>query len=341
MHMPDVPKSGRSGDVVFFMNRNRQRERAYVVPTNVRNAATGRVRGPFGALSTAYSALLTGEQRQAWIAAGAKVLSRRRLNQCGPLTGQQHFVGINSSRACIGREMLFWPPAPVAFGPSPVEALSARYVDGRLRIELKLFGPVAEDIMVFAQAPCSPGWKKWRHGTCLGLLPAPENGISDITEMCLVAFGEPEPGRKLFIRTRQQRNGWEGQATDFSELVPVNPLATQNRTADPPIAFLLPEPCRAQVAVSVAHRLPTRRSPCQRLMQSPCTRGRYHTSTVALPLQYRSARGDPRSLRYAYAAAAASPPAQTPPSPPLPRAVARRLALPPPAERKSSGRAVT
>ena len=80
MPMLDVPKSGRSGDVVFFMVRNRQRERAYVVPTNVRNAATGRVRGPFGSLSTAYSALLTAEQRQAWVAAGAKVLSRRRLN---------------------------------------------------------------------------------------------------------------------------------------------------------------------------------------------------------------------------------------------------------------------
>jgi len=35
MHMLDSPKSGRSGDVVFFMIRNRQRERTYVVPKNV------------------------------------------------------------------------------------------------------------------------------------------------------------------------------------------------------------------------------------------------------------------------------------------------------------------
>jgi hypothetical protein len=72
--------------------------------------------------------------------------------------------------------------------------------------------------MVFAQAPCSPGWKKWRHGTCLGLLSAPEDGISDITEMYLETFGEPEPGPKVFIRTRQQRNGWEDDGVPYGPL---------------------------------------------------------------------------------------------------------------------------
>jgi hypothetical protein len=167
---------------------DRQRERAYVIPKTVRNAATKRTRTAFGALSKAYSTLLTREQQKAWNAAAAKVLSRPRLGQCGPLSGQEHFVGINSSRARIDRDWLPWPPASVVFGQNPVEALSLRYVAGRLRVELSLSGPVAEDIMVFAQAPCSPGWKRWRHGTCLGLLPVPQNGVSDITEMYLEAF---------------------------------------------------------------------------------------------------------------------------------------------------------
>ena len=123
----------------------------------MRNAATGRMRSAFGALLNAFSALLTDEQQEAWNLAAAKVLSRPRLAQCGPLTGQQLFVGINSARIRIGREWLLWPPAPVAIGPNPVEGLSLRYVDGRLRVELRLSGPVAQDIMVFAQAPCSPG----------------------------------------------------------------------------------------------------------------------------------------------------------------------------------------
>jgi hypothetical protein len=77
----------------------------------------------------------------------------------------------------------------------------------RLRGELSLSGPVAEDIMMFTQALCRPGRKKWHRGACLGVLPAPRNGISDITEMYLEAFGEPEAGREVFIRTRQHIDG--------------------------------------------------------------------------------------------------------------------------------------
>jgi len=100
-HILDCPKSGRSGDVVFLMIRNRQRERAYVIPKTVRNAATKRARTAFGALSKAYSTLLTAEQQQAWNVAAAKVLSRPRLGQRGPLTGQEHFVGGSMARRLV------------------------------------------------------------------------------------------------------------------------------------------------------------------------------------------------------------------------------------------------
>jgi len=259
-----------------------------------------RARTVFGALSTAFSTLLTGEQRAAWNLA-AKVLSRPRLGQCSPLTGQEHFVGINSSRACIDRDWLPWPLAPVVFGPNPVEALSLRYVDGRLRLELKLSRPVFEDIMVLAQAPCSPSRKKWRHGTCLGLLPAPQNGISEITEMYLEAFGEPEPGGKVSVRTRQQRNGWEYRDKDVSELVPVNRLAAHSTTSVPPARFPLPEPWQSQVPVSAAHRLPLQplpvRLPCHRPMQRPCTRD----PTIPLPEGHRCNTIQPGAIHALFA----------------------------------------
>jgi hypothetical protein len=57
MHMLDIPKSGRRGDVVFFMIRNRQRERAYVIPKSVRNAATRRARAGLSAPSRRPSVL--------------------------------------------------------------------------------------------------------------------------------------------------------------------------------------------------------------------------------------------------------------------------------------------
>ena len=297
----DIPKSGRCGNVVLFVIRNRQRERAYVIPRIVRNAATGRARTIFGALSQAYHTLLTDEQQAAWIAAAAKVRSRPRLGQCGPLTGQQHFVGINSARGRVGRQWLLWPPRPVAFAPNPVETLSLRYVEGHLRIELRLSRPVAEDVMVFAQAPCRPGWKKWRHGTCLGLLPAPQDGISDITEMYLAAFGEPEPGRKVIIRTRQQRDGWEDKANDVSALIPVNPLAAQSRTAVLPVHALLSQPCPTMTQSPPGHSPPARRPagrhPFRPAIPQPCKRDHHATATGASPLLHRPGAGRARCFR--------------------------------------------
>jgi hypothetical protein len=40
-----------------------------------------------------------------------------------------------------------------------------------------------------------------------GLLPPPENGLSDITDLVVARFGVLTPGKVLFIRTRQQIDG--------------------------------------------------------------------------------------------------------------------------------------
>ena len=77
------------------------------------------MRGSFGRLSRAWSGLLSEAQREAWCEAGPKVQSAKRLGTAGPLTGQQHFQGINSARARIGLEMLLLPPAPLVFSPNP------------------------------------------------------------------------------------------------------------------------------------------------------------------------------------------------------------------------------
>src|ERR1035437_3544275 len=220
MQIYDIPKSGRCGDYVFYMRRRRLFRRRYVVPRNVRTAARRRTRRDFGAIARAWGGQLTEEQRRGWMASGAKVKSHPRLWQAGPLTGEMHFQGINNARARIGAEMLPWPPEPVVFGPNPVEGLIFPRFNGRLRLRLRVSGPVTEDIMVFAQAPCSAGRKKWRHGAYLGLLPAPQDDECDITDMFVERYGEPEPGKKVFIRTRQQRDGWEGRDQDLSEVVP-------------------------------------------------------------------------------------------------------------------------
>ncbi|MCX6926139.1 MAG: hypothetical protein NT154_23465 [Verrucomicrobia bacterium] len=185
------------------------------------------MRGSFGRLARAWGSLLTEEERDAWNVAGPKVQSAKRLAQGGSLTGQQHFQGINSTRACLGLDILRMPPAPVIFGINPVGQLAIINGYDGVRLLLRVTGPVAEDIMVFGQAPCSAGRSKRRNVAYLGLLPAPQNGLSDITDLYVARYGEPRPGQKVFIVTRQQKDGWEGFDKETRERVPEKPASQQ------------------------------------------------------------------------------------------------------------------
>jgi hypothetical protein len=121
----------------------------------------------------------------------------------------------------VGKELLLWPTPKPIFKPTPVVGLSVTNGRDGVRIMVRVSGPVEEDIMVFVQAPCSAGRKKWRHGAYLCLLPAPAGGEADITAQYVARFGEPEPGTKVFIRTQQQRDGWKDLEKDLGEVVPV------------------------------------------------------------------------------------------------------------------------
>ena len=87
-------KSGRCGDWVWYVLQGRKQcRRRWVKPKDPRSLRQRRRRGRLGAASGKYSRLLTDEQRDGCIAAGAKVRSRVRLGQWGWLTGQQYWVG--------------------------------------------------------------------------------------------------------------------------------------------------------------------------------------------------------------------------------------------------------
>ena len=122
------------------------------------------------------------------------------------------------------------PPAPVVFGPNPVGQLVITNGESGVRLLLNISGPVAEDIMVFGQAPVQRWPSKRRNIAYLGLLPAPQAGLSDITDLYVARYGEPGVGQKVFIVTRQQKDGWEGFDQETNEIVPDKP-ADQQATA--------------------------------------------------------------------------------------------------------------
>jgi len=85
-------KSGRCGDWIWYLRGRKQCRRLYAKPQNPRTPGQRYWRAQFGAASKRYSQSLTEEQQVACIAAGAKLRSRPRLGQSGPLTGQQYSV---------------------------------------------------------------------------------------------------------------------------------------------------------------------------------------------------------------------------------------------------------
>ena len=231
MKVLSIPSSGKCGNAVAYPSRYGQCQRQHVVPANHQTSARQHMRSSFGRLARAWSTLLREEERDAWNVAGPNVQSAKRLAQQGPLTGQQHFQGINSARACLSLDMLRLPPAPVVFRVNPVGQLVITNGDESVRLLLRVAGPVAEDIMVFGQAPCSAGRTKRRNVAYLGVLPAPQNGLSDITDLYLARYGEPRPGEKVFIVTRQQMDGWEGLDKETRERVPEKPADQQAAAA--------------------------------------------------------------------------------------------------------------
>ena len=85
-------KSGRCGDWIWFVRHGKQVRRLYVRPYDPRTPPQLRSRARFSAASRNYSYSLTQKQQAACIVAGAKLRTRPRLTQSGPLTGQQYSI---------------------------------------------------------------------------------------------------------------------------------------------------------------------------------------------------------------------------------------------------------
>ncbi len=240
MKVLDIPSTGKRGQTVAYLSPYGLCHRALVVPKNTLTAASSHVRGAFGAYARAWSHTLTQQQRDAWHAAGPQVKSAKRLTS-GHLTGQLLFQSINTVRARVGLlSPLLYPPEPVVFSPNPVGQLDISNGPEGVRLFLNLAHSPTENIMVYGQAPCSSGRRKRRRVVYLGLLPAPDAGRSEITALYTARFGEPHPGERLFIVTRQQKDGWQAAEHETTEIVPPKPppaSAATTQSAPHPVAM--------------------------------------------------------------------------------------------------------
>ena len=114
-------RSGRCGDWVFYVLHGKQLRRLDVKPRDPRTPSQVYWRQRLAAASRSYSAALSDAEQNACIAAGAKRRSRKRLGQCGRLTGQQYWV----SKECIGLPEAGAPKAKTASKPLQTKGISA------------------------------------------------------------------------------------------------------------------------------------------------------------------------------------------------------------------------
>jgi hypothetical protein len=171
-----------------------------------------RTRSDFGALASQWRGLAP-EARFAWCAASIRDGLR--------ISGYSYFMKLNAPRIHIGLARLDYPPSRrPGFDVNPVAEVAVVEEGDSIRIKLHVPSPPGQYTLVEAAAPVSAGVRFVQGYRYVGLLPAPVDGWSDITELVVGRFGQPTRGKVLFIRTRQQIDGWMDAGKVTSALVP-------------------------------------------------------------------------------------------------------------------------
>src|ERR1039458_6973864 len=232
----DSTKSGARGDIVASRNRFGPHERRRPRHVRWRTAAQRRDGKAFGEVSSGWDEL-TNDERRLWTMIAQQFRTRRRNGKTYTLTGQLLYVKLNKARAKIGLPPLRTPSPRLEFKPNPVGQFRITNAAGRPALKLSVPILPAGHMMIFGSPPCKAGQSYCRNFTFLGLPSAPEGGEIDFTELYRRTHGErygmPRPGWRIFIYTKQQIDGWEGESVQTSALVPPPQRAAAQPKAPP------------------------------------------------------------------------------------------------------------
>ena len=221
MKILDIPQSGKRGLYVSMSSRYGLVSRILGIGSNPRTAFQMGVRRAFGSVAARWRTL-TEDQRNAWRAAAKAKNSVPRLGQSGPLTGLQLFAKINCSLATFGGSPVDAPPSFPQFPTNPVGALLITNTAGAISLKLGCAETPGANTTLRASAPCSQGLAYSEDYRILGLLPAPVQGASDITNLYTARYGAPAVGTKVFVRVNQNIDGWEDVPVETWAIVPAS-----------------------------------------------------------------------------------------------------------------------
>src|ERR1017187_6086663 len=112
------------------------------------------------------------------------------------------------------------PPELPSFDAHPVSDLVITNAGAAVELKLSVPSAPVTDILVLGAAPCSAGVSFAKHFVILGRLPVAEAGYSNITKLYVDRYGALTPGKRIFIRTRQVRDGRTELPIQTTALVP-------------------------------------------------------------------------------------------------------------------------
>jgi hypothetical protein len=219
MKIRDVPQTGSVGETVTYQSRFGTIRRQKVIPRDPRTALQLDRRSAFQR-ARRFWGTLTDEQFLAWNALARSRRTQPVLGQSSALSGYELSVQVNVHQATLGLPMLSTPsPVPI-FPTNPVAGLVVAKTGRNVSLKLSLSAQPVQYIAVLGARPQSPGVTYVDHYSLLGLLPAPEDSLSDITDIYLAKFSLLPAGTRIFIRTVQQINGWRDLPQTVSARIP-------------------------------------------------------------------------------------------------------------------------
>jgi hypothetical protein len=213
------PQIGAHGEVVASRNHYGQHLRKKGHPKKLLTASRLQSDTAMRIVAEAWNNF-TDEQRERWYVAGPYAPSRKVFGKAGHLDGRGFFSKANLPRARLGQELLLEPPAQAAFGRNPAVAFTIANDKWDFAMELTLARAPTEEIMLWASPPCNAGKRRNWDYRVLGLLQTPVEGANNFRRLYVKRFGVPPVGKRVFVRVRQQTNGWRGEPWESSAVVP-------------------------------------------------------------------------------------------------------------------------
>ena len=229
MKVLSEPSSGKRGNIVAFISRYGQCQRQ-LSSQRTHGPPPATTCGALLAASPAPGAVAHRGPARGMVRGRAQSPERQASRPIRTAHRPADFPGDQLARVLHRPGHAVDAPCPCRFGLNPVGQLVITNGEGGVRLLLNIAAPVTEDIMVFGQAPCSAGRRKRRNVSYLGLLPAPQAGLSDITDLYVARYGEPAVGQRSSSSPASKRTAGRAMIRKPNEIVPAKP-ADQQATA--------------------------------------------------------------------------------------------------------------